>query len=105
MERLRDGSEPRLAANLIVTQFVLPPRRLGLRLQRSTALATRCSGVSDDSSGSAGASRRSICGNRQSALAIVRPAAAESMARNHWVALSSSIWKKSRTGAAARISA
>ncbi len=26
MERLREGSEPRLAANLIVTQFVLPPR-------------------------------------------------------------------------------
>ena len=25
MERLRDGSQPRLAANLIVTQFVLPP--------------------------------------------------------------------------------
>jgi uncharacterized protein (TIGR00369 family) len=25
MERLREGSEPRLAANLIVTQFVLPP--------------------------------------------------------------------------------
>ena len=26
MDRLRDSSEPRLAANLIVTQFVLPPR-------------------------------------------------------------------------------
>jgi uncharacterized protein (TIGR00369 family) len=26
MERLRAGSDPRLAANLIVTQFVLPPR-------------------------------------------------------------------------------
>ena len=26
IERLRDGQEPRLAANLIVTQFVLPPR-------------------------------------------------------------------------------
>jgi uncharacterized protein (TIGR00369 family) len=26
MERRREGSEPRLAANLIVTQFVLPPR-------------------------------------------------------------------------------
>ena len=26
MERLREGSEPRLAANLIVTQFVLPLR-------------------------------------------------------------------------------
>ena len=25
-ERIRDGGEPRLAANLIVTQFVLPPR-------------------------------------------------------------------------------
>lgn len=25
MERLREGSDPRLAANLIVTQFVLPP--------------------------------------------------------------------------------
>lgn len=25
IERLRDGQEPRLAANLIVTQFVLPP--------------------------------------------------------------------------------
>lgn len=25
IQRLRDGSEPRLAANLIVTQFVLPP--------------------------------------------------------------------------------
>ncbi|MGH2894020.1 MAG: PaaI family thioesterase [Solirubrobacteraceae bacterium] len=25
MERLREGDEPRLAANLIVTQFVLPP--------------------------------------------------------------------------------
>jgi uncharacterized protein (TIGR00369 family) len=25
MERLRDGAEPRLAANLIVSQFVLPP--------------------------------------------------------------------------------
>jgi uncharacterized protein (TIGR00369 family) len=25
MERRRDGAEPRLAANLIVTQFVLPP--------------------------------------------------------------------------------
>jgi uncharacterized protein (TIGR00369 family) len=26
IERLREGSEPRLAANLIVSQFVLPPR-------------------------------------------------------------------------------
>lgn len=26
VERRRDGEEPRLAANLIVTQFVLPPR-------------------------------------------------------------------------------
>jgi hypothetical protein len=26
MERRRDGAEPRLAANLIVSQFVLPPR-------------------------------------------------------------------------------
>ena len=26
IERLREGQEPRLAANLIVTQFVLPPR-------------------------------------------------------------------------------
>jgi uncharacterized protein (TIGR00369 family) len=26
MERLRDGGEPKLAANLIVTQFVIPPR-------------------------------------------------------------------------------
>lgn len=26
IERRREGSEPRLAANLIVTQFVLPPR-------------------------------------------------------------------------------
>ena len=26
IERSRDGGEPRLAANLIVTQFVLPPR-------------------------------------------------------------------------------
>ncbi len=26
MERLREGAEPRLAANLIVTQFVLPPQ-------------------------------------------------------------------------------
>jgi 1,4-dihydroxy-2-naphthoyl-CoA hydrolase len=26
MERLRDAEEPRLAANLIVSQFVLPPR-------------------------------------------------------------------------------
>ena len=26
LERLRDGSEPRLAANLIVSQFVLPPQ-------------------------------------------------------------------------------
>jgi uncharacterized protein (TIGR00369 family) len=26
MERLRDGAEPRLAANLIVSQFVLPPQ-------------------------------------------------------------------------------
>jgi uncharacterized protein (TIGR00369 family) len=26
MERRRDGTEPRLAANLIVSQFVLPPR-------------------------------------------------------------------------------
>jgi hypothetical protein len=26
IERIRDGEEPRLAANLIVTQFVLPPR-------------------------------------------------------------------------------
>lgn len=26
VERLREGEEPRLAANLIVTQFVLPPR-------------------------------------------------------------------------------
>ena len=25
MERLREGSEPKLAANLIVSQFVLPP--------------------------------------------------------------------------------
>jgi hypothetical protein len=25
MERRREGAEPRLAANLIVTQFVLPP--------------------------------------------------------------------------------
>ena len=36
-------------------------------------------------------------------LAMVRPIAAESRARNHWVALSSSISKNSRTGAAARI--
>ncbi len=26
IERIRDGEEPRLAANLIVSQFVLPPR-------------------------------------------------------------------------------
>jgi uncharacterized protein (TIGR00369 family) len=26
MKRIRDGSEPRLAANLIVSQFVLPPQ-------------------------------------------------------------------------------
>jgi 1,4-dihydroxy-2-naphthoyl-CoA hydrolase len=26
IERMREGSEPRLAANLIVTQFILPPR-------------------------------------------------------------------------------
>jgi 1,4-dihydroxy-2-naphthoyl-CoA hydrolase len=26
MERVREGEEPKLAANLIVTQFVLPPR-------------------------------------------------------------------------------
>lgn len=26
IERIRDGGDPRLAANLIVTQFVLPPR-------------------------------------------------------------------------------
>jgi uncharacterized protein (TIGR00369 family) len=26
IERIREGEEPRLAANLIVTQFVLPPR-------------------------------------------------------------------------------
>jgi hypothetical protein len=26
MERIREGAEPRLAANLIVTQFVLPPQ-------------------------------------------------------------------------------
>lgn len=26
IERLRDGGEPKLAANLIVTQFVIPPR-------------------------------------------------------------------------------
>jgi hypothetical protein len=26
IERIRGGSEPKLAANLIVTQFVLPPR-------------------------------------------------------------------------------
>jgi uncharacterized protein (TIGR00369 family) len=26
IERMREGSEPRLAANLIVTQFVLPPQ-------------------------------------------------------------------------------
>ncbi len=26
IERLRDGEEPRLAANMIVSQFVLPPR-------------------------------------------------------------------------------
>jgi uncharacterized protein (TIGR00369 family) len=26
IERMREGEEPRLAANLIVTQFVLPPR-------------------------------------------------------------------------------
>jgi uncharacterized protein (TIGR00369 family) len=26
MERIRDGGEPKLAANLIVTQFVIPPR-------------------------------------------------------------------------------
>ena len=38
-------------------------------------------------------------------LAIVRPIAAASRARNHWVASSSSSSKKSRTGAAARISA
>jgi hypothetical protein len=30
---------------------------------------------------------------------MVRPAAAESSARNHWVALSRTISKKSRTGA------
>jgi uncharacterized protein (TIGR00369 family) len=27
MERLREGADPRLAANLVVTQFVLPPDR------------------------------------------------------------------------------
>jgi uncharacterized protein (TIGR00369 family) len=27
IERIRDGEEPRLAANLVVTQFVLPPRQ------------------------------------------------------------------------------
>jgi uncharacterized protein (TIGR00369 family) len=27
MERLREGADPRLAANLLVTQFVLPPDR------------------------------------------------------------------------------
>jgi uncharacterized protein (TIGR00369 family) len=27
IERIRDGGEPKLAANLVVTQFVLPPRR------------------------------------------------------------------------------
>ena len=27
MERIREGSSPRLAANLIVTQFVLPPQQ------------------------------------------------------------------------------
>jgi uncharacterized protein (TIGR00369 family) len=27
IERTRDGGEPRLAANMIVTQFVLPPRQ------------------------------------------------------------------------------
>jgi hypothetical protein len=26
IERRRDGNDPRLAANLIVTQFVLPPQ-------------------------------------------------------------------------------
>ena len=26
IERIRDGGEPKLAANLIVTQFVLPPK-------------------------------------------------------------------------------
>jgi uncharacterized protein (TIGR00369 family) len=26
VERIRDGAEPKLAANLIVTQFVIPPR-------------------------------------------------------------------------------
>jgi 1,4-dihydroxy-2-naphthoyl-CoA hydrolase len=26
IERIRDGGEPKLAANLVVTQFVLPPR-------------------------------------------------------------------------------
>jgi 1,4-dihydroxy-2-naphthoyl-CoA hydrolase len=26
MDRIRDGGEPKLAANLIVTQFVIPPR-------------------------------------------------------------------------------
>jgi uncharacterized protein (TIGR00369 family) len=30
MERLREGSEPKLAANLIVSQFVLAPRSEGL---------------------------------------------------------------------------
>ncbi len=34
---------------------------------------------------------------------MVRPSAAESSARNHCVALSRTIWKNSRTGAAARI--
>jgi 1,4-dihydroxy-2-naphthoyl-CoA hydrolase len=28
IERIRDGREPKLAANLVVTQFVLPPREL-----------------------------------------------------------------------------
>jgi hypothetical protein len=29
MERRREGTEPRLAANLIVSQFVLPPATRG----------------------------------------------------------------------------
>ena len=85
MERLREGSEPKLAANLIVSQFVLAPRSvgpLGWRFQALRSAATARAGWR--SSG---------------------PTAAESSARNHWVALSSTISKKSRTGAAARIRA
>ena len=99
IERRREGKDPRTAANLIVTQFVLPPRR-----RRGLGLASAL-GLGGFDRRRGGPPICSICGRRQSRLAIVRPIAAESSDRNHWLELSSVISKNSRSGLTARIPA